>query len=68
MEDKCLVAEFLGLWGYEGKNTNTDAPSDATKLFEAIVLHAHYTELMSHHSKRKREQTQPHALLTCGTN
>jgi hypothetical protein len=35
---KCIVAEFIGLWGYAGKKKEgfkTD--SDAKKLFAALV-------------------------------
>jgi hypothetical protein len=39
LEKKCLVTEFIGLWGYGGKNPSDAPPHESVKLFEALVCH-----------------------------
>ena len=46
---KCLVVEFIGLWGYDEKRVDSSSvvPSDARKLFATLVFPTHFPPLLS---------------------
>jgi len=50
LEKKCLVTEFIGLWGYNGKNPSDAPPHESVKLFEALV--AKYDDIGTTYNQR----------------